>query len=107
VAFVKVGSVSALQPGWVLEARIGENYYAVCNTGGGIHCLDGECPCTGGPLSQGALRNDLLVCPWHGWRFDRNGVCAYDDSIRIAAFPVKIEGDHILIDVSQPIRQPS
>jgi 3-phenylpropionate/trans-cinnamate dioxygenase ferredoxin component len=108
VAFVRVGSVSALQPGWVIEAKVGENYYAVCNAGGQIHCLDGECPCTGGPLSQGALRNDLLVCPWHGWRFDyRDGVCAYDDSIKIAKFPVRIEGDDILIDVSQPISQPS
>jgi len=102
VAFVKVGSVSALQPGWVIEAKVGENYYAVCNAGGQIHCLDGECPCTGGPLSRGALRNDLLVCPWHGWRFHyRDGVCAYDDSIKIAKFPVKIEGDDILIDVSR------
>jgi len=108
VAFIRVGSVSALQPGWVIEAKVGENYYAICNAGGAIHCLDGECPCTGGPLSQGALRNDLLVCPWHGWRFHyRDGVCAYDDSIKVDKFPVKIEGDDILIDVSRPLSQPS
>jgi nitrite reductase/ring-hydroxylating ferredoxin subunit len=87
-----------------MEAKIDKHPYAICNHEGEIHCLDGECPCTGGPLGQGAIRHDMLVCPWHGWRFDyRNGVCAYDDSIKIAKYPVKIEGEDILVDVDNPI----
>jgi nitrite reductase/ring-hydroxylating ferredoxin subunit len=104
MGFVKVGSASALRDGEVMEAIVEGHPYAVCNKEGEIHCLDGECPCTGGPLSQGAIRHDLLVCPWHGWRFDyKTGICAYDDSIKIAKFPVKLEGDDIYVDVSQPI----
>ncbi len=104
MAFKRVGSLAECKPGWVMEAKIDKHPYAICNHEGEIHCLDGECPCTGGPLGQGAIRHDMLVCPWHGWRFDyRNGVCAYDDSIKIAKYPVKIEGEDILVDVDNPI----
>ena len=101
MAFVKVGSVSALANGDVMETKVDGHPYAVCIAGGEVHCLDGECPCTGGPLSPGATRHELLVCPWHGWRFDyRTGVCAYDDSVKVARFPVKVEGGDIYVDVT-------
>ena len=104
MAFVKVADISALPDGETMEAKIAGHPYAVCNAGGTLHCLDGECPCTGGPLSQGAIRHDLLVCPWHGWRFDYNtGVCAYDDSIKVARFPVKVEDGAIFVDVTRPL----
>jgi len=107
MAFVKVASLAALPEGESTEAIVDGHPYAVCHAGGEIHCLDGECPCTGGPLSQGAVRHGFLVCPWHGWRFDYNtGVCAYDDSIHIATFPVKVDGDDIYVDVSQPLAIP-
>ena len=100
MALVRVGFVSQLQPGWVIEARIGGQAYAICNSGGEIHALDGSCPCTGGPLGQGAIREGLLVCPWHGWRIDcRTGASAYDSNITVAKFPITISGDDILLEI--------
>ncbi len=104
MAYVKVADISALPDGETMEAKIAGHPYAVCNAGGALHCLDGECPCTGGPLSQGAIRHDLLVCPWHGWRFDyKTGICAYDDSIKVARFPVKVEDGGTFVDVTRPL----
>ena len=104
MAYVRIAPVSALPPGEVMEAIVDGHPYAICNAGGEIHCLDGECPCTGGPLSQGAIRHELLVCPWHGWRFDyKTGVCAYDDSIKLDKFAVQIEADDILVDVTRRV----
>ena len=31
----------------------------------------------GTALSLGWLADDCLVCPYHGWRYDENGACAY------------------------------
>ena len=94
---VKVGSLSKLPPGSVMEALVGDGTYAICNAGGEIHALDGICPHSGGPLGQGALHGTTLVCPWHAWEFDcRTQV---DDGLQPAQFPVKIDGDDILIDV--------
>ena len=98
MAFVKVGSLSKLPPGSVMEALVGDGTYAVCNAGGEIYALDGICPHSGGPLGQGALHGTTLVCPWHAWEFDcrPNEV---DDGFPLANFPVKIDGDDILVDV--------
>jgi len=90
-----------------MEAKVEGHPYTICNAGGAIRCLDGECPCAGGPLSQGAIRHGLLVCPWHNWRFDyKTGVNPYDESVRVSLFAVKIDNGDIYIDVSQPLAAP-
>ncbi len=101
MSFVKVAKTSQLEPGWVIEVQVKGEPYAVCNVDGKIHALSGECPCTGGPLGFGRMQDGLLVCPWHGWRYDhRTGVMEYDDSISIPTYPVKVVGKDIYIDVS-------
>lgn len=97
---VRIASKSALLPGYVQEFKTATHRYAVCNHDGKICVLDGECPCTGGPLGDGALRDGVLVCPWHGWRFDPiTGVSEYDDTISIATYPTQIQGDDVLADL--------
>jgi len=102
--FVKVGSLSALPPGSVMETQVGDGTYAICNAGGEVHALDGICQHAGGPLGHGALHGTTLVCPWHAWEFDCRthetpGANEMDDGFQLARFPVKIEGDDIFIDV--------
>jgi len=98
---VKVGSLSKLPPGSVMEAQVGDGTYAICNVEVELHALDGICPHAGGPLGQGALHGATLVCPWHAWEYDcRSGANEMDDGLVVAKVPVKIQGDDILIDVS-------
>jgi len=86
-----------------MEANVDGHPYAVYNAGGAIRCMDGECPCTGGPLSKGVIRQGRLVCPWHNGRFEcQTGICADNGSIRVPMYPVKIEDGDIYIDVSRP-----
>ena len=43
-----------------------------------------------------------ITCPWHAWEFDcRTGANTFDaDDERLATYPVKIEGQDVLIDVA-------
>lgn len=98
--FVRALPVSELPPGSTAEVSLGENVYALCNLDGEIHALDGVCPCSGGPLGQGVLQENLLVCPWHGRRYDcRTGVHHFDCHIKVPKFTVEIRDGYILIDV--------
>jgi nitrite reductase (NADH) small subunit len=98
--FVKVLPVAALPPGSTAEVSVGADTYALCNLNGEIHALGGNCPCSGGPLGQGVLQGNLLVCPWHGRRYDcRSGVHHFDHEIQVAKFAVRIEDGDILIHV--------
>ena len=100
MALVKIGLVSQLPPGSVMEAEVDGNTYAVCNVDGSLHALDGICLHAGGPLGQGALHGVMLVCPWHGWEYDcRTGVNDFDQDVKVATFPVKVDGADILIDL--------
>jgi len=104
MSFVKVGSLAALPPGSAMEVRVGEETYAVCNANGQIHAVEGICLHAGGPLGQGALHGTALVCPWHAWEYDcvtgRNDM---DERLCLAKFPVKLDGDDILIDIANDI----
>ena len=71
MAFVKVGSLSALPPCSVIEVTLGEDSHAVCNLNGELHALTGICPHAGGPIGQGTLQGQLVVCPWHEWAYVR------------------------------------
>ena len=98
--FVKVGSLAALPPGTVMEAEINGATYAVCNTAGELRAFDGVCPHAGGPLGQGNLEDGRLICPWHAWEYDSlTGANDFDETLKLAVFPVKAEGDDILVDV--------
>jgi nitrite reductase (NADH) small subunit len=97
---VKVGAVSSLPAGQVVEVVHGSDTYAVCNVDGQLRCTDGNCPHAGGPLGQGSLNGSLLVCPWHGWEFNTNtGANDFDEDLVIRTFPVVVNDGEILIDV--------
>ncbi len=43
---------------------------------GTVHALDAFCPHLEGPLFQGTVTEDVVVCPWHLWRFSlQDGRC--------------------------------
>ncbi len=100
MAFHRIGTIQQLPPGSVMEAAVGEQTFAVCNVGGELHALEGVCPHRGGPLGQGAIHDNLLVCPWHAWQYDCfTGANSFDPDLKLAKFPVTLEGDEIFLDV--------
>ncbi len=40
-----------------------------------VKALLDRCPHRGAPLSEGVIREDCVVCPYHGWTFDGTGAC--------------------------------
>ncbi|SEF90936.1 Phenylpropionate dioxygenase, large terminal subunit [Bryocella elongata] len=42
---------------------------------GSIHAWQDLCIHRGAKLSLGSVRQDCVVCPYHGWEYDRSGAC--------------------------------
>lgn len=96
--FIKVASLSQLEPDSVMEVVVAGNAYAICNVSGNIYALSGVCPHRGGPLGQGEISGRNLVCPWHGWEWDcRTGENSFDAADRVPRFEVKVAGQDILL----------
>jgi nitrite reductase/ring-hydroxylating ferredoxin subunit len=73
---------------------------ALFNVGGTYYAIDNGCPHRGGPLGEGDVDGPLVACPWHGWRWDvTTGANANNPAVRVACFPVTVEGDRILVDL--------
>ena len=73
---------------------------AVSNIGGDLHAIDNVCTHDEGPLGEGRLRGDRIICPRHGAAFDaRTGRALTFPAVRgVSAYPVTRDGDDVLID---------
>ena len=98
--FVKLTSESELPPtGQAKEFPCGDKVICVANINGIICAMDNVCLHRGGPLGQGIVAGNKVVCPWHGWQWDpRTGEAVQDPGVKIAVYAVKIENGNVLIE---------
>jgi 3-phenylpropionate/trans-cinnamate dioxygenase ferredoxin component len=95
---------SAQQVSWRTETGSlsrSANSDVVFNIAGQYFAIGDVCSHDGGPLGDGELEDQQIICPRHGARFDvRTGTVltlpAFED---IPAFPVIVENDRLKIGV--------
>ncbi|HUS44124.1 MAG TPA: aromatic ring-hydroxylating dioxygenase subunit alpha [Ilumatobacteraceae bacterium] len=54
---------------------LGERFVLWRGSNGGVSAAPDRCPHREAPLSDGTVRMGCLVCPYHSWTFDGDGVC--------------------------------
>ena len=99
--FVKLASKSDLpEPGEAREFTLGQKVICVANVNGAFSAMDNVCLHRGGPLGQGVIMDDKVVCPWHGWEWDpKTGQAGHSPAFRVAIYPIKVEGDDVLVEI--------
>ncbi|TDG00967.1 aromatic ring-hydroxylating dioxygenase subunit alpha [Paenibacillus piri] len=65
---------SELQDSPIGVTLLGERV-AIYRTKKGVHACRDLCIHRGTMLSRGWLEDDILVCPYHGWKYDTTGQC--------------------------------
>ena len=100
--FVKIGTTAELEDlevGKLVEA--GGKRIAIFNLGGKYYAIEDTCPHRGGPLSQGMLAEDEVICPWHGSRFKvKTGAVLTPPAQRnVKSFPVRIVGNDVEVEI--------
>jgi nitrite reductase (NADH) small subunit len=99
-AFVKLTTAAELPtPGQAKEFPCGDQVICVANIKGTISAMDNVCLHRGGPLGQGIIEQDKIVCPWHGWQWDpKTGEATHNPNVKIAVYPLKIENGNVLLE---------
>ena len=64
-----LGPVEQLRGRAVQQIKVGRTALALTYRDGDFSAVSGVCNHAGGPLGDGHLDGDYLVCPWHGWKF--------------------------------------
>ena len=74
---------------------------AVFNAGGGRFYATGPtCPHEDGPLVEGWIDGNAVVCPWHGYDFDLgNGKCRVAPGLSVSVYPVRVSEKGIEVDL--------
>lgn len=91
----------APQPGEVAEFEVNGRFVCVANVDGRLSALDNICPHRNGPLGQGWLEGDAVVCPWHSWSFDlATGDALPPDHGQVAVFPIRAASNEVLIQLA-------
>ena len=86
--------------GKVSEQRAGEFEICLARLGGELKGVDNLCPHRRGPLGQGWIEGNGVVCPWHSWVFDLDsGVAEYPEGEKVGVFAIKVEGEDVLVNV--------
>ena len=84
--------------GNVREAEARGVSVCLARVGGELHAVDNWCPHRQGPLGQGWLEGEKVVCPWHSWIFDlKTGAAEFPEGERVAVFPLKLVDNDLLI----------
>ncbi len=74
--FIPIAHIEDLPPGTCKSIETKDWGIALFNLDGHIYALDNTCPHAGGPLGEGTIEGEHIVCPWHGWKFHiPTGVC--------------------------------
>lgn len=75
---------------------------AVFHTGSGFYAVENRCPHAGGTLSGGLLDQEVLMCIWHGWRFDlRTRQCLTRPNAQLRAYSLLVEEENLYLKLSQ------
>jgi len=96
--FEVVLHVDGLKPGEVSEVIAGGTAICVANVDGNYHAVSNSCPHADGPLGEGSLQGNKVLCPYHGWAFDvTSGECETNASSSIDVFEVQIKDDAVCV----------
>jgi NAD(P)H-dependent nitrite reductase small subunit len=69
-------------------------------SGDNIFAYQNMCPHKGAPLTEGEIRDGLVICPWHGWQLELNsGQMKNNPKICLKSYPVKIKDGKIFLEL--------
>jgi phenylpropionate dioxygenase-like ring-hydroxylating dioxygenase large terminal subunit len=96
----------------------GEPVLLARKASGEAFALRDICPHRAAPLSAGRFKNGHVECPYHGWQFRADGVCAHipsilsdqdidASSIRVDGYPLKEQDGLLWVYMPADLKKPS
>ena len=83
---------------------VGDREIALFNLGDQFLATDNRCPHKGGPLCDGIVTGDAVVCPLHAWKVNlANGQIERPANAKdhcVATYPTRLEDGVVMIEVA-------
>jgi nitrite reductase/ring-hydroxylating ferredoxin subunit/multimeric flavodoxin WrbA len=86
----QIGTLDELTKRELQQVMVDGKAIALSYKDGKFGAIGGRCLHVGGPLGDGQLADECVVCPWHGWSFNRiDGKSGKGYPIGVAAYELK------------------
>ncbi|MDB4975171.1 MAG: Nitrite reductase small subunit, probable [Myxococcaceae bacterium] len=94
----QLGPLTQIPEGEGRTFEVGAQRVAVFRTRKGeVYATQAECPHRKGPLADGLLGVDTLVCPLHDWSFDLHTGEAKQGSCGVAVYPITQNAEGMMV----------
>jgi nitrite reductase/ring-hydroxylating ferredoxin subunit len=99
----RAASLAELRAAGRMVAHLGRHTVCLFAEGDDVFAVDSRCPHMGFPLHRGTVCDGVLTCHWHHARFDLATGGTFDQfADELRRFPVTLDGDDVLVDLSPP-----
>ena len=103
--WIRVAALDGVPPREGRAVEIGEREIALFNLGDRFLAVDNRCPHRAGPLADGIVSGNAVVCPLHAWK-----VCLETGDVErpagsagcVRTYPTKVESGIVWIEVPVP-----
>lgn len=99
---VLIGKSSEFPEGEGKLVKIGAKSYAVFRYKGKLGCIGNSCLHSGGPLSEGRIKDGRVFCAWHNWDWDFQTGKGWGEE-GVGGYTIWEEGDEVYVDVARPL----
>lgn len=94
-------SLTELEVGGARVFRHAGKQIALFRTGEAeVFAVDNHCPHEGYPLVQGYVKDCVLTCAWHNFKFELNGGRCIKGDEDVRTWPLRISGTQLEVDVA-------
>ena len=100
--WVRVTECDNIPPREGRSAVVGDREIAIFNLGDRFLAVDNRCPHQGGPLSDGIVSGDAVICPLHAWKvgLETGGVQRPAGiATCVTTYPSRVEAGIVLVEL--------
>ena len=102
---VVVASQSEIPEGERKMVEVDDLSIGIFHHKGGWYALKNSCLHRGGPVCEGTLEGDELVCPWHGYRYNiTDGTLLSDTSANLEMYDVELKDGQVHLKIPEIMR---
>jgi len=97
--YVRVGKASDVPAGRAEVFDVEDRKIAVFRLEDAFYAIEDICTHDGGPLAEGEIEDDEVICPRHGARFNiKTGQALTLPAVTpVESYPVRVEGNELYI----------
>jgi nitrite reductase/ring-hydroxylating ferredoxin subunit len=100
--WVRAAAVDDISEGGARSFAYLDKRIALFRTPRGVFACDNRCPHQGYALVRGDVRNGVLTCAWHNWKFELGtGICQHGGE-NIRTYPVQVRNGQVFVDITDP-----